>query len=177
MKLTNSTKIDMIGFWKHHKLLAESGKILELTLTGGKSLITGNAIGPQADRSALETLQNLKPLFYENLSFFAEKMAESANGASVALSHLRVPFLSCFMGGLETAVDCRDPKEQGTKYHGSGCLIHGLSVVSDSFVAVELAEKVSYVVKNLKNYLGNPFRPDWSSPSSCSMAALPPILV
>lgn len=191
-------------------------KILELTLTGGKSLITGNAIGPQSERSAVETLSNLKDLFYENLNFFAAKMAESANGASVALSHLRVPFLSCFMGGLETAVDCRDPKEQGTKYHGSGCLIHGLSVVSDSFVAVEhllrerpedvqkliaalkcnfegyeelkeylhncpkfgnndpeadaaaveLAEKVSVVIKNLKNYLGNPFRPDWSSPST-----------
>ncbi len=191
-------------------------KILELTLTGGKSLITGKVIGPQADRSPQDTLRNLKALFYENLGFFAEQMAISANGASVALSHLRVPFLSCFMGGLDTAADCRDPEEQGTKYHGSGCLIHGLSVVSDSFVAVEhllrdrpedaanlitalkcdyqgyedlkeylhncpkfgnndpeadaaaveLAEKVSLIVKNLKNYLGNPFRPDWSSPST-----------
>ncbi len=191
-------------------------KILELTLTGGTSLITGQAIGPQSQRSALETLQNLKPLFYENLQFFLEKMVQSANGASVALSHLRVPFLSCFMGGLETAVDCRDPREQGTKYQGSGCLIHGLSVVSDSFVAVEhllrerpedaasllpalkvnfegyedlrdflkacpkygnnipeadcqaveLAERVSTAVKSMKNYLGNPFRPDWATPST-----------
>ena len=191
-------------------------KILELTLTGGKSLITGAAIGPQCDDASAEILKDLKDRFYKNLDFFAEKMAQSANGASVALSHLRVPFLSCFMGGLETGIDCRDPNEQGTKYHGSGCLIHGLSVVSDSFVAVEhllkerpqdaavlidalkcnfegyeelkdylhncpkfgnndpeadaaaveLAEKVSFVVKNLKNYLGNPFRPDWSSPST-----------
>ena len=191
-------------------------KILELTLTGGKSMITGAAIGPQSDRSALEILQNLKTLFYENLDFFTQKMAGYANGASLALSHLRVPFLSSFMGGLESAVDCRDPQEQGTKYHGSGCLIHGLSIVSDSFVAVEhllaerpqdaeklidalkcnfegyeelkeylhncpkygnndpeadaaaveLAERVSAVVKNLKNYLGNPFRPDWASPST-----------
>lgn len=192
------------------------GKILELTLTGGRSMITGKAIGPQAEHSAIDTLRNLKGSFYANLDFFAKEMAKAANGASVALSHLRVPFLSCFMGGLETAVDCRDPKEQGTKYHGSGCLIHGLSVVSDSFVAVEhllkerpedaeqlidalkrnfegyeelkeylrgcpkfgnndpeadaaaveLAEKVSHVIKNLPNYLGNPFRPDWSSPST-----------
>ena len=191
-------------------------KILELTLTGGKSLITGAAIGPQSDASPAEILRNLEERFYENLDFFAEKMAQSANGASVALSHLRVPFLSCFMGGLESGIDCRDPREQGTKYHGSGCLIHGLSVVSDSFVAVahllkerpqdadqliaalkcnfegyealreylhncpkfgnndaeadeaavKLAEKVSLVVRNLKNYLGNPFRPDWSSPST-----------
>ena len=191
-------------------------KILELTLTGGKSLITDKAIGPQADRSALETLQNLKPLFYENLTYFARRMVAAANGASVALSQLRVPFLSSFMGGLETAIDCRDDQEQGTRYNGSGCLIHGLSVVSDSFVAVEhllkerpqdadnllcalrcnfegyeelraylracpkfgnndeeadaaaveLAEKVSTLVKGLKNYLGNPFRPDWATPST-----------
>lgn len=191
-------------------------KILELTLTGGKSLITGKPIGPQSERSAADILRNLKELFYENLDFFAQQMAQAANGASKALSHLRVPFLSCFMGGLETAVDCRDIHEQGTKYNGSGCLIHGLSVVSDSFVAVEhllqerpedtenlinalqcnfegyeelkeylhncpkfgnndpeadaaaveLAVQVSSVVRNLKNYLGNPFRPDWSTPST-----------
>ena len=61
-------------------------KILELTLTGGKSAITGKPIGPQSSRSALETLQNLEPLFYENLDFFTQKMADSANGASRALS-------------------------------------------------------------------------------------------
>lgn len=191
-------------------------KVLELTLTGGTSLITGKAIGPQADRTALETLQQLKPLFYENLTYFAQRMAQAANGASVALSQLRIPFLSSFMGGLETAVDCRDDREQGTRYNGSGCLIHGLSVVSDSFVAVdhllrerpqdaenllqalrcnfqgyeelrtylqacpkfgnndeeadreavELATRVSDLVGSLKNYLGNPFRPDWSTPST-----------
>lgn len=191
-------------------------KILELTLTGGKSLITGRPIGPQTDCSARETLENLKEKFYEHLDFFLDHMVASANGASLALSHLRVPFLSCFMGGLESGIDCRDPEEQSTKYHGSGCLIHGLSVVADSFVAVEyllkerpqdaenliaalkcdfqgyeelkdylhrcpkfgnndpeadaaaveLAERVSLMVKNLKNYLGNPFRPDWASPST-----------
>ena len=31
----------------------------------------------------------------------------------------------------------RDTKHQGTKYNGSGCLIHGTSVVADSFVAVD----------------------------------------
>ena len=32
--------------------------------------------------------------------------------------------------------------------------------------AAEVAERVSDLVKSLKNYLGNPFRPDWSSPST-----------
>ena len=191
-------------------------KILELTLTGGKSAITGAAIGPQHQHSAEYILKNLRPLFYENLQYFCKKMADAANGASKALSLLPVPFLSCFEGGLDTGYDVRDTEDQGTKYNGSGCLIHGLSVIADSFVAVDhllkerpqdadklisackcnfegyeelrdylkacpkfgnnipevdretaaIAAKVSDIVSDLKNYLGNPFRPDWSSPST-----------
>ncbi len=191
-------------------------KVLELTLTGGRSAITGKATGPQTETDAPELLKNIRPLFYRNLTFFAEKMRDAANGASRALSLLPVPFLSCFEGGLETAVDVRDTQEQGTKYNGSGCLIHGLSVVADSFVAIdhlleerpqdawnlidackqdfrgyeelrtylkacpkygnnnpeadretaEVARRVSDIVGGLHNYLGNPFRPDWSSPST-----------
>lgn len=38
---------------------------------------------------------------------------------------------------------CDDTSEQGTKYNGSGCLIHGLTVVADSFLAIDrlLAER------------------------------------
>ncbi len=191
-------------------------KVLELTLTGGKSLITGKAIGPQTEEPAEERLKNIRERFYANLKLFAQQMADSANGASCALSLLRVPFLSSFMGCIETAVDCRDTQAQGTKYNGSGCLIHGLSVVADSFLAidhllrerprdaerliealrcdfkgyedlkeylhscpkygnndpeadaeaVEVANRASDIVSQLKNYLGNPFRADWSSPST-----------
>lgn len=192
------------------------GKVLELTLSGGVSTLTGKEIGPQKHYDAEYLLRNIRPIFYENLQYFAEKMRDAANGASKAISLLPVPFLSCFEGGLETAVDVRDTTEQGTKYNGSGCLIHGLSVVADSFVAIdhlmkerpedaqklidacgcsfegyeelraylracpkygnntpevdqeaaEIAERVSEMVEDLKNYLGNPFRPDWSSPST-----------
>lgn len=191
-------------------------KILELTLTGGKSEITGASIGPQRQHDARYILENLRPLFYENLQFFCEKMRDAANGASAALSLLPVPFLSCFEGGLETGYDVRDTEHQGTRYNGSGCLIHGLSVIADSFIAVDhllrerpedaenliaackcnfegyaslreylracpkygnnipevdqeaarIAGQVSDMVAGLKNYLGNPFRPDWSSPST-----------
>lgn len=191
-------------------------KILELTLSGGKSAITGKPIGPQTNYDATYILKNIRSLFYENLTFFAGQMADAANGASKALSLLPVPFLSSFEGGLETAVDVRDTEEQGTKYNGSGCLIHGLSVIADSFIAIDhllkdrpedaenlikacqcnfegyeelraylkscpkygnnipevdnetadVANRVSDIVANLKNYLGNPFRPDWSSPST-----------
>jgi formate C-acetyltransferase len=143
-------------------------------------------------------------------------MAKAANGACEALSHLPVPFLSVFMGGLQSGIDMRDVNEQGTKYNGSGCLIHGLSVVADSFIAIDklleerpqdalrllnalksdfsedeelrqylldcdkfgnnlpsvdqeavnIASCIAEKVASLKNYLGNPFRPDFSTPST-----------
>lgn len=192
------------------------GKILELTLSGGVSTITGRPIGPQRQEEPLVLLSHIRDRFYDNVRFFAQKMAQAGNGASRALSLLPVPFLSCAMGGLDSGIDMRDPEEQGTKYNGSGCLIHGLSVVSDSFVAIDqllaqhpeaaadllqalrcdfqgygelrdylracpkfgnndpvadqeaaqVAEQVSRIVRDQKNYLGNPFRPDWSSPST-----------
>ena len=80
-------------------------------------------------------------------------MRDAANGASKAISLLPVPFLSCFEGGLETAVDVRDTTEQGTKYNGSGCLIHGLSVVADSFVAIDHLMKERPEDANIKRQL------------------------
>ncbi len=187
-------------------------KILELTLTGGSSTVTGEKL---LDLE-VSPLESLKENFYKNVEFFAKRMANAANGASSALSNLRVPFLSSFMGGLDNGIDLRDTKKQGTKYNGSGCLIHGASVVADSLVAVshlikerpedadklvdalkvnfkgyeelrdylrscakfgnnidevdevmaEIIDKVSDIVEAQKNYLGNSFRPDFSSPST-----------
>lgn len=187
-------------------------KILELTITGGVSLVTGEKL-VDIKKAPLE---NIKEEFFKNTKYFAERMADAANGASKAVSHLRVPFLSCFMGGLENGIDVRDTKHQGTKYNGSGCLIHGISVAADSIVAIrhmlnerpndkdmleqalkadfkgfddlhgylckcpkygnfineadnetaEVANMAADTVASLKNYLGNSFRPDFSSPST-----------
>ncbi len=187
-------------------------KVLEMTLTGGISTVTGEKL---ADVNKAD-LKNIREEFYKNVEYFAHEMANAANGASTALSALRVPFLSCFMGGMENGIDARDTHRQCSKYNGSGCLIHGTSVVADSFVAIdkllaerpedadklvdaiknnfegyedlrdflrsadkfgnnipgvdkeagEIASKVADIVANEKNYLGNPFRPDFSSPST-----------
>jgi len=192
------------------------GKILELTLSGGTSALTGKKIGPQSKLPAKERLENIRELFFANVDWYADQMCEAANKASRCIAMKPVPFLSAFMGGLESGIDMRDPEEQGTKYNASGCLIHGLSVVADSFAAIEcllkdhpqdaerlitacrndfdgeqqlqdtlksypkfgngipevdkltadIAERVSQIVRSRKNYLGNPFRPDWSTPST-----------
>ena len=187
-------------------------KVLEMVLTGGESLITGEKL-MEADGY---TLENIREAFYKTLDKVVDEMVTAANGASIALSELKVPFLSCFMGGLEYGADMRGTKVQGTKYNGSGCLVHGLTVLADSFIAIdefvkkypdgkemlvdalkknfegyedlrkfllscpkfgnnievvdnearEIAIKVSEMLRAKKNYLGNSFRPDFSSPST-----------
>ncbi len=191
-------------------------KVLELTLNGGVSTISGLKTIEVKKESAKELLENLRERFYENLKNVIDKMVASANGASRAISLLPVPFLSASMGCLETGFDMRDINNQGTKYNGSGCLIHGSSVIADSLVAVdcllkdrpedaenllealrnnfegyeelhkyllscpkfgnnneiadkeaaEVCSKVADMINSSKNYLGNPFRADFSSPST-----------
>ena len=187
-------------------------KVLEMVLLGGKSAITNETLMSAEDFD----LSDIRGAFYSTLQKVIGEMAKSANGASVALSELKVPFLSCFMGGLQYGADMRDKEKQGTKYNGSGCLIHGLTVLADSFVAIDkfiekygndkqllidaiknnfegyedlrqfliscpkfgnniavvddeaaaIAVKVSNMIKATKNYLGNSFRPDFSTPST-----------
>ena len=187
-------------------------KVLEMVLLGGESAITGDKLMEADDYE----LSDIRGAFYKTLDKVLDEMVKSANGASVALAELKVPFLSCFMGGMETGADMRDTKVQGSKYNGSGCLVHGLTVLADSFIAIdkfiekypdgkatlidalkknfegyedlhkfllscpkfgnnieevdnearEIAIKVSDMLKSRKNYIGNPFRPDFASPST-----------
>lgn len=196
-------------------------KILEFTLHSGKSAITGKQIYGcdtycDSNEQSIIHLRNIREQFYKNVDDFILRMSNAANGACEALSHLPVPFLSVFMGGLDGGTDLRDVSQQGTKYNGSGCLIHGLSVVADSFIAIDtLLEKrpqdalrllnalrsdfssdeeirqfmlgcdkfgnnlssvdeeavrvascIAEKVAGLKNSLGNPFRPDFATPST-----------
>ncbi len=193
------------------------GKILELTLNDGNSLITGKKIGTVCEKTdPVSALKNIRERFYKNAQYYCDAMVNAANGASKAISHLPVPFLSTVMGGIELGYDTRDTVNQGTKYNGSGCLIHGTSVVADSFIAIdklleerpedagkllealkvdfegyeelrefllsapkfgnnidkvdretaEITSKIADMVRAQKNYLGNKFRPDFSTPST-----------
>ncbi len=112
-------------------------KILELVLNGGKSLISGKIIEKRKNISATDLLKNAREYFYKSAEHYIDLMCDAANGASKAVECLPVPFLSTFMGGIESGYDMRDTKNQGTKYNGSGCLIHGLSVIADSFIAID----------------------------------------
>ncbi len=117
-------------------------KILELTINDGKSLISRNKIGLSykelgINNNGFSSLEEVKRAFYKQLDYFTKKMVDSANDCTKALSNLPVPFLSAFMGGLDSGIDMRDYKKKGTIYNGSGCLIHGLATVSDSFSGIK----------------------------------------
>lgn len=197
-------------------------KVLELTIHGGVSAITGRQIGLSYKELGMDPQNPLsdpslvREAFWKHLDYFLAHMERAANGCTKALSLLPVPFLSSFMGGLESGVDMRDTSTKGTVYNASGCLIHGLSVVADSFMALDtlhesspeileslpqilksdysnaqdvknrilaapkygndhpdidayisdVAHKVSEKVSALRNPWGNPFLPDWSTPST-----------
>jgi choline trimethylamine-lyase len=121
-------------------------KILELALNDGKSLITEKQIGPKWSEIGLSaksftSFAAMKNTFYKYLEFYIAKMVGAANACTEALALLPVPFKSAFMGGRESGADMRDIHEQGVKYNGSGCLIHGLGTVADSFLAVNYLYK------------------------------------
>ncbi|MBP3705648.1 MAG: hypothetical protein J6J13_00150 [Clostridia bacterium] len=129
-------------------------KVLEMVLLGGKSAITGE----QLMQTESYELSDLRKAFYKTLDKVLDEMVTAANGASVALSELKVPFLSSFMGGLDYGADMRDTEKQGTKYNGSGCLVHGLTVLADSFVAIdEFVKKYPDGKETLVNAIKNNF--------------------
>lgn len=195
-------------------------KVLELTLNDGCSLLTGKKIGKSAaelgcaSRNGL--FADLENAFLRQLDAILPEMERAANRCTAAIGGWATPFGSLLFGGLESGRDLRDPLCPGTRYNGSGCLIHGLSVVADSLVAVQhllaedpdcipelvnalrgdfadapglrarllaypkygerkpeadgtayrIAEAVCERVSALRNPAGNPFMPDFSTPST-----------
>lgn len=117
-------------------------KILELTLNDGKSLISGENIGLSWNllgyKNFEEVALDLENAFMQQLDYMLRKMEDAGNKCTVNLSKAAVPFCSVLMGCLESGYDMRNVVTPGTKYSGSGCLIHGLSVLTDSLLAVKL---------------------------------------
>jgi formate C-acetyltransferase len=119
-------------------------KILELASNDGKSLITGKQIAPRWAEmgyvSVADVYANLEEVFKKYLNYVLPIMARAGNDCTTLLGeHKPVPMCSAVMDGYETGRDMRDPVKPGCRYNGSGCLIHGLSVVADSLLATDRA--------------------------------------
>ena len=139
-------------------------KVLELALNDGKSLLSGKQLIPGWSEFGCagieEAYQHLEELFFKMLNYCIPAMADAGNRCTELLGRRNpVPFTSVLMESLKTECDMRDPEKPGTTYNGSGCLIHGLSVVTDSIYAVENFLKVAVLGdgKRLRNALESNF--------------------
>jgi formate C-acetyltransferase len=115
-------------------------KILELTINNGKSLLSDKKIGRSWSELGYDgvssVLADLKRAFDKQLDYFLPRMEKAAKGCSANLATLPAPFTSVLLGCLESGCDYRDLENPGAKYNGSGCLVHGLSVLADSLYAI-----------------------------------------
>jgi formate C-acetyltransferase len=118
-------------------------KVLELSLNDGKSLLTGRQLGPTwADLGIqggqTQAYRQLAQVFYKTLDHFLPRMRDAGNACTTLLGREKpVPFTSSLHDGLTSGRDMRDPRDPGTRYSGSGCLIHGMAVTANSLYAVE----------------------------------------
>ncbi|MCY2929174.1 MAG: hypothetical protein NTV86_06700 [Planctomycetota bacterium] len=139
-------------------------KILELAANDGVSLLTGKQIGPTWKQLGLggveEAYASLEDTFFRTLDWFLPRMQEAGNRCTRALGEEKpVPFCSAVMDSFHTGRDLRDPATSGARYGASGCLIHGLSVVSDSLHAVQAALRAARATgAEIRQAIQNDFR-------------------
>lgn len=139
-------------------------KVLELTLNDGRSTLTGRQLGPTWDelgyRDCAGVYGDLENAFFRVLDRVLPRMQEAGNACTRLLGqHKPVPLTSAVMEGLRTGRDMRDPVSPGVRYNASGCLIHGLSVVADSFQAVGRAlESGEWSAEELREALKTDFQ-------------------
>ena len=88
-------------------------KVLELTLLDGHSALSGKQIGLNYAQLGLNPahpladIQRVKTAFWQQLDYLLPGMETAANACTRALANLPVPFLSTFMGCLDSGYDMR----------------------------------------------------------------------
>ena len=140
-------------------------KVFELVCYDVCSLLSGSIIDPSWQELRLTAEQvyaDLATAFYKMLDYFLPRMQAAGNACTDLLGEEKpVPFTSAVMDSFATQRDMRDPKNPGVRYHGSGCLIHGLSVVADSIYAVQKAlASNKWSVSQMQNALKDNFTTD-----------------
>lgn len=112
-------------------------KALELTLTGGKCLISGEQIGPDYGKiTEYETYVQFEDAFRKMLDYFIEKMVkacEKVEEAHIAL--LPTPFLSSVVN--ECMEKGMDVTAGGAKYNYSGIQMIQIANLADSLAALK----------------------------------------
>ncbi len=110
--------------------------VLELALNEGRSLVTGEQLGPATPAlEAFATFDDVLAAFEAQLWHVTEAVVGVVN--AVDASHCegrRYPLMSCFMGAcIERG---RDVCSGGARYNLTGCIVAGLPNVVNSLAAI-----------------------------------------
>lgn len=137
-------------------------KVLELTLTGGKDLITKEQIGPDyGNLKSYQSYEELEDAFQRQLDYFMDKMipaCEAVEKAHMAL--LPTPFLSAVIN------DCMDKgidvTAGGAHYNFSGIQMIQVANLADSLAAVKqlVFDEKTVSAEEMLNALWNNFEGD-----------------
>lgn len=112
-------------------------KVLELTLTGGKCLLTGVQLAPDyGDITTYETFEDMENVFKQYLDEFIQKMVKACEQVErVHIDLLPSPFLSSVIN------DCMDRgidvTAGGAHYNLSGIQMIQIANLSDSLAAIK----------------------------------------
>lgn len=112
-------------------------KALELTLTGGKCLLTGKKIGPDFGKlTDYQTYEQLEEAFKKTLDYFIEKMMKACEEVEKAhIAILPTPFLSAVINDcMEKGMDVT---EGGAHYNYSGIQMIQVANLADSLAALK----------------------------------------
>ena len=112
-------------------------KALELTLTGGKCLITGKHLAPdRGNLTTYETFEDLEEAFRQNIDYFMDKMIKACEQVEQAhMDLLPTPFLSSVINNcMDKGIDVT---RGGAKYNLSGIQMIQVANLADSLAAIK----------------------------------------
>ncbi len=112
-------------------------KVLELTLTGGKCLLTGDQLAPNLGKlTDYETFEDLEEAFRQHIDYFMDKMVLACEQVEKAhIDLLPTPFLS------SVVKDCmekgKDVTNGGAHYNLSGIQMIQVANLADSLATIK----------------------------------------
>ncbi|MGM0110150.1 (2S)-3-sulfopropanediol dehydratase [Enterococcus sp. DIV0187] len=121
----------------HDAAYVNTPKMMEMVVNGGRSLNTGNQLGP--DTGSLDTYQSFDEVLSsvdQQFEYWTDQMCSSLNVIDTIHRELKpLPYVSAF---FEDCLDSgKDLTEGGAKYNGTGPQASGMATCADSLASIK----------------------------------------
>ncbi|KAA1046547.1 formate C-acetyltransferase/glycerol dehydratase family glycyl radical enzyme [Pseudocitrobacter sp. 73] len=132
-------EIDLPGkeYGWHDAAYVNTPKMMEMVLNGGRSLSTGEQLGP--DTGSLDTYESFEQVLEsvdKQFEYWTDQMCSSLNIIDKAHRELKpVPYVSAFYE--DCVATGKDLTEGGAKYNGIGPQAAGMATCADSLAAIK----------------------------------------